>query len=202
MTMTKILHFGRSCKAYLRWYGDHSPNVHFCCEECGRRLHKHGRYWRWIATSRELIRIPVYRQFCPECKTAISLLPDFLVPWARYATWIREAAITRRTHGMTWRQTAINTTIPAVRYSKRTLKRWWKRYVTKAEFAAMWIAKELVSSGYNEDLLKMYPEKVTPQPTDTNRWLQKLQTFYCPFNPWRRGYWSFLNVRLPASGWL
>jgi hypothetical protein len=108
----------------------------------------------------------------------------------------------RRTQGMTWRQTALSTTIPAVRYSKPTLKRWWKRCLEKAEHAAMWIARELVSSGYTEDLIAMYPEKVTPQPTDTLYWLQKIQTLYCPVKPWKRGYWAFLNVRLPATGWL
>jgi len=178
-------------------YENRSPDVLICCEDCGRHLHKHGRYARWVATKNETIRIPIYRQHCPDCGKTISLLPDFLVPWARFASWVREAAMTRRQKGFTWQQAAESTTTPAIRYSRRTLKRWWKRYLHRAASAALWIAGQLVSSDFDSDLLRIYPAKVAPTSADTLSWLEKLISVYSPAGSWRRGYWPFLNTRLP-----
>lgn len=197
--MTKILHFGRSCKAYLRLYENSSPNVSICCEDCERHFHKHGRYYRSVTTKREVFRIPIYRQYCPDCGKTISLLPDFLVPWARFATWVREAAMIRRQKGFTCRQTIESTTWMAVRYSRRTLKRWWKRYTLQVNAAALWVAKQLTSSSFDEDLLRMYPSKIAPTPANTLDWFEQLILRYSPVKPWKRGYWSFLNTRLPES---
>lgn len=196
--MSKILHFGRSCKAYLRMYSDRSPDVVLCCEDCGCRLHKHGRYMRSVATKSEIVLIPIYRQICPSCGKTVSLLPDFLVPWARFATWVREAAMTRRQSGFTWRQMAESTTAPAVRCSHRTLKRWWQQYLQRAAFAALWVASELVSLGFDGDLLRSYPSKIAPKPADTLEWLKQLLSVYIPAGSWRRGYWTLLNTRLPV----
>lgn len=182
--MSKILHFGRSCKAYLRLYGNQSPDVTLCCEDCGCRLHKHGRYMRAVSTRSQIIQIPIYRQLCPVCGKTISLWPDFLVPWARVVTWVREAAMTRRQNGYTWRQTAENTTAPATRPSRRTLKRWWKRYLIRAASAALWIAGELISSGSDVDLLSSYPSKVAPKPEDTLEWFKQLLSRYTPAGSW------------------
>lgn len=197
--MSKILHFGRSCKAYLRLHVDRPPDVHLNCEDCGCRLHKHGRYYRSVTTKREMLRIPIYRQYCPKCGTTVSLLPDFLVPWARCTTWVREAAMLRRQKGFTWRHVQTSTASPAVRCSRRTLKRWRKRYEHRASFAAMRLAGQLTRSGYDGDLLGMYPEKINPGPSDTLNWLHKLLSIYCPVKPWRRGYWTFLNSQLPVA---
>lgn len=197
--MTKILHFGRSCKAYLRMYENRSPDVKMCCEDCGRSLHKHGRYNRSVTTKREIIQIPIYRQYCPDCGKTITLLPDFLVPWARFVTWVREAAMNRRQMGFTCRQTINSTSAVALRYSRRTLGRWWKRYVLQAISAALWVAGQLAASGSDEDLLRMYPAKIAPTPAYTLSWLDKLLIIYSPVRSWRRGYWSMLNTRLPAS---
>ena len=135
--MFKIFYFGRSCKAYLRKYENRSPDTKIYCEDCGGLMHKHGRYIRSVVTKDEIVQIPIFRQYCPACGKTISLLPDFLIPWARFATWVREAAMTRRQIGFTWRQTAESTTAPAVRYSLRTLKRWWKRYLLRAASTAL-----------------------------------------------------------------
>ncbi|MEB3104059.1 DUF6431 domain-containing protein, partial [Ferviditalea candida] len=170
-----------------------------CCEDCGRHLHKHGRYFRSVTTKQEVIRIPIYRQYCPECGKTISLLPDFLVPWARFATWVREAAMTRRQKGFTWHQATESTTAPPVWYSRRTLKRWWKRYLHRAAGAALWVAGQLVSSGFDGDLLRIYPAKIAPTTADTLSWLEKLLSVYSPAGSWRRGYWTLLNIWLPEA---
>jgi hypothetical protein len=197
--MTKILHFGRSCKAYLRLYTNRSPDIHLNCEDCGCRLHKHGRYYRSVTTKLEMLSIPIYRQYCPMCGITVSLLPDFLVPWARCTTWIREAAMLRRQKGFTWREVQTSTASPAVRSCRRTLKRWQKRYEQRASSAAMRIAEQWTRSGYDGDLLSMYAEKINPGPADTLDWLQKLLRIYCPVKSWRRGYWAFLNAQLPVA---
>ncbi len=155
--MYKILHFGRSCKAYLRLYEDRAPEIELCCEACGRSLHKHGRYYRSVTTKHNLYRIPIYRLYCPDCGKTISLLPDFLVPWARFATWVREAAITRKFQGLSYRQARKTTTTPALRYSHSTMKRWWKRHIRIASSVALWVAGQLISAGVEGDLLRMYP---------------------------------------------
>jgi Domain of unknown function (DUF6431) len=200
--MTKILHFGRSCKAYLRLYESSTPNISICCEDCGHHLHKHGRYYRVVATKRELFRIPIYRQYCPDCGKTISLLPDFLVPWARCATWVREAAMIRRWKGFTHRRNIESTSVATLRYSRRTLKRWWKAYILKVDAVALWIAKQLTSQMNAEDLLHLYPAKIAPTSEDTMDWLEELLLRYSPAKPWRRGYWSPLNRHLPVGMWL
>jgi hypothetical protein len=197
--MSKILHFGRSCKAYLRLYENRSPDISLCCENCGRHLHKHGHYRRSVVTKQETIQIPIYRQYCPSCGKTITLLPDFLVPWARVATWVREAAINRWQQGFTYRQTVESTTATVTRYSRRTLKRWWKAHLVKANSAAIWIARKLTFSGFDEDLLRMYPSKISPTSADTLQWLRQLLLLFTPLKPWRRGYWTFLNVQLPKD---
>jgi hypothetical protein len=150
----------------------------------------------------KVLRIPIYRQYCPDCGNTISLLPDFLVPWARFATWVREAAIVRRRKGFTYREIMESTTSAAVRFSRRTLKRWWKRYTLKTDAAALWVAKQLVASGSDEDLLRMYPAKIAPVLADTLDWFEQLLLRFSPVKPCRRGYWSFLNRRLPEGAWL
>lgn len=197
--MSKVLYFGLSCKAYLRTFGNQSPDVQLCCENCGRLLHKHGRYWRGVVMKHEVIQIPIYRRYCPTCGMTISLLPEFLIPWARYATWVREAALKRKRKGFSWRQIAESTTAPTVRYCRRTLKRWWARYLYRAANAALWVAGKLVAQGANEDMFRLYPTMINPTPLDTLDWLNKLLSRYIPPGVSRRGYWPLLNSRLPAE---
>lgn len=197
--MSKVLHFGRSCKSYLRLYENCSPDVKICCEDCDSLLHKHGRYLRSVTTKHEIVQIPIYRQYCPVCRKTVSLLPDFLVPWARYAVWVREAAITRKQKGFSWRQAAESTTASIVRFSRRTLKRWWARHLLRSASAALWVAGQLIASGLDDDLLRIYPTKMNPTHADTLHWLEKLLSAYIPAGSWRRGYWTLLNTRLPEA---
>jgi len=64
--------------------------------------------------------------------------------------------------------------------------------------AAIRLVDQLIRSGYDGDLLNMYLDKINPGPADTLNWLQKLLRITCPVKPWRRGYWAFLNARLPV----
>jgi transposase-like protein len=195
--MNKILSFGRSCKAYLRLYEHKSPDVHLRCLDCDRTLHKHGRYFRSVTTKRETIRIPIYRWLCPDCRTTVSLLPDFLVPWARFTTWVREASVARKRQERSFRSIAETVTLPTIGLSTATVKRWWKQHLVRAASAALWVASQLTASGLEEDLIRMHPTPSCATPSGTAVWIQKLLTLYVPKYPRIRGYWSFLNARLP-----
>lgn len=197
--MYKILSFGRSCKAYLRIYKDSGPDITLCCENCGHRLHKHGRYYRYVAGKTEYLRIPIYRWLCPKCGTTVSLLPDFLVPWARCATWIREGAIKRKQLGHSFRRIAETVISPKIGLSSRTVKRWWRQQLARAADASLWLAGELVRLRCDTDLLRMFPNPVSANPANVWKWIEDLLRYYAPRPSRLRGYWAFLNTRMPKG---
>lgn len=170
-----------------------------CCDLCGRTMHKHGRYFRWVVTKRQYIQIPIYRWFCPNCKITVSLLPDFLVPWARFTTWIREAVIVRKRKGFAWSHIMQSVTSLPMSVSISTVKRWWKRYLSIIQPLSLWLAQALVMAGCNEDLLRMYPRPVRSTQKDAVIWFEQLQTLYTSKDSHLRGYWSFLNTKLPLQ---
>lgn len=195
--MNKILSFGRSCKAYLRLYKDQGPDVKLCCKDCNRKLHKHGRYFRWVASKSEHILIPIYRWLCPNCGTTVSLLPDFLIPWARFTTWVRESAIVRKRQGKSLRWIAETITYPRIGLSSSTVKRWWKQSLARVAATALWMSSQLVTAGCEEDLLRMYPKPIAAKTADTWDWFEQLVQRYAPRLSRLRGYWTFLNARIP-----
>lgn len=170
-----------------------------CCDDCSGKLHKHGRYYRWVTSKREMIEIPIYRWLCPNCGITFSLLPDFLVPWARFTTWVREAAIVRKRQGRSFRRIAESIAIPVIGLSTTTVKRWWKRHRMKVSVTGLWICGELVATGWEDDLIRMHPKPVNPMPLDTIIWFEQLQKHYISKTTRLRGYWSLLNARLPLE---
>jgi len=195
--MIKILSFGRSCKSYFRMYENHSPDVVVCCDTCDRTMHKHGRYSRSVTTTRETMMIPIYRWICPLCRITVSLLPDFLIPWARFATYIRESSVARMLRGHSYGSIARTITAMNVRVSRCTVRRWWKRHLRLASDLSLWLAGQLLSSGHTEDLLQDYPSPVTANPAETAKWLQMLIPMFSRKPVSVRGYWSFLHSRIP-----
>lgn len=101
--MTKIFSLGKNWKVYLKEYARKRPELAFTCanEQCGnqRDLYKHGRYFRTVWTKHRWFQIPIYRWRCPVCGGTLSVLPDFLVPRARFVTPVREAAVKRKAQG-------------------------------------------------------------------------------------------------------
>lgn len=195
--MNKILPFSRSCKAYLRQYRDRGPNVALSCEDCNRKLHKHGRYYRWVTSKNEHILIPIYRWLCPHCGITVSLLPDFLVPWARFTTWIRESVMVRKQQGNSFKQIAEAVVSGHIGLSPSSVKRWWKQSLAKIIDAALWLSGQLVIAGSEEDLLRLYPQPVTAKAVHTWIWFEQLVMRYAPRRSRLRGYWAFLNTRMP-----
>lgn len=195
--MIKILSFGRSCKSYFRMYNHRSPNVAVCCDACGRTMHKHGRYFRSVTTTREIITIPIYRWVCPLCRITISLLPDFLIPWARFATYIRESTVAKILRGESYGGIARSITALSVRVSRCTVRRWWKRHIQRASALSLWLSGQLLFSGHTEDLLQHYPSPVTATPIETVKWLRMLIPLFTRKPASVRGSWSFLHSRIP-----
>jgi len=197
--MYKLLSFGRSCKAYLRLYKEKGPDLTLFCEKCGRRQHKHGRYYRFVSGKTEYLRIPIYRWFCPTCRTTVSLLPDFLVPWARCTTWVREGAIMRKLQGQSFRQIAETLVSPKIALSTHTIKRWWRQQLSRGAHVSLWLAGELVKTGIDEDWLRLFPNTVAAKPADVWNWIENLFQHYAPRHSRLRGYWAFLNCRVPEG---
>lgn len=110
--------------------------------------------------------------------------------------------MTRKKKGFSWRKIAEGTAVPAVGYSRRTLKRWWARHLHRAASAALWVAGQLIATGADEDLLRYYPTIMNPTPVDTLDWLNKLLFQYIPVGAWRRGYWTLLKSRMPVESCL
>jgi len=90
--MVIVLPMLAAIKEYLRKYGDKSPDMELACPRCGRRLRRHGRYFRRVVLGTVLYRIPVYRRLCPRCRKTFSLCPCFLTPYSQFALPVHEAA--------------------------------------------------------------------------------------------------------------
>lgn len=97
------------------------------CSHCtGVKLHRHGRFWRWVTGKRQRDRIPIYRWICPCCRKTTSVFPDLIRPYAHFLTILREHVVRRRLfQGRPWRRLAreISTTLVSL-VSEKTLRRW------------------------------------------------------------------------------
>ncbi|KKM09094.1 hypothetical protein SY88_20310 [Clostridiales bacterium PH28_bin88] len=64
-------------------------------------------YYRWVTTIADHYRIPIQRYRCPSCGKTFSLLPNFIAPWQRFHTGLREKALRLRFEdGLSWREIA------------------------------------------------------------------------------------------------
>lgn len=54
---------------------------------------KHGGYWRYIIHSLFSGRIYIHRFYCPYCGKTFSFLPDFCIPYYRYALSVIEQVL-------------------------------------------------------------------------------------------------------------
>lgn len=58
-----------------------------------RTLSRHGGVLRWVYLVGDRMQITVHRLRCRACRLTVTLLPDFLLPYTRYAATVVEAAV-------------------------------------------------------------------------------------------------------------
>jgi len=162
--MSIVLPLAHSVQGYLRRFGQVGPDLPVWCGHCSaQRLHKHGRYRRVVVCRRRLYRIPVYRWKCPDCGRTISLLPDFLKPYARFLSLLREKAVWRRLAGWQWERIAQAVSTPAVStVSVRTLLRWFARAANWATGRGAEPLGQLVELAPSLDIGGLKPADTTP----------------------------------------
>lgn len=201
--MFAILFLGKTCKSYTKRYKNNSPNALFHCDRCSQKMHKHGHYLRTVVTKQQLIVIPIYRWCCPKCHRTLSLLPDFLVPWARFWTPVREAACLQRIQGKSFKRIATDLVSTQLEISRTTVKRWWRRHLLQSAKAAMWLLAQRVQTGFGEDLLRYLFQGVASTELDTALGCRQLQQLYrsqFDLSPLPlRGYWCWTNTLLPQN---
>lgn len=201
----QIIHFlGKTCKSYIRSFGIQCPSLQFHCPNCNERhMHKHGHFKRTVSTKHQTFTIPIYRWFCPQCKQTLSLLPDFLIPWARFTTMVREASVMRRTNGFSFNRIAQTVATFSIGISASTIKRWWKWHLQQIPLASSWIASELIQRQVHMDLFRIHFRGIQSTVADSAQWFRKLQQLYiatvgselAPL----RGFWCWFNTKLPLS---
>jgi len=162
--MSIVLPLAHSVQGYLRRFGQVGPSLPLRCGHCNTQpLHRHGCYWRAVVCRRRIYRIPVYRWHCPQCRKTVSVLPDFLKPYARFLSLLREKAVWRRLAGWQWERIALAVSSTAVSVvSVRTLLRWFKRAVAWASGRGTEPVGRLIQAAPSLDIGALKPADVTP----------------------------------------
>lgn len=201
--MIRIVSLGRTCKAYLRLHGKVQPNLCIHCPHCQKMMNKHGSYKRMVTTKHQTFQIPIYRWSCTACRKTLTVLPDFLIPWARFATTVRESVILRRLQGQSLSQIIQGVASFVIGISVATVKRWWKRHLCQVDRVSLFVGGKLVQRGNTQDLWHLYPRGINPVLADTAHWLRSLVQVYASYFTHGvyklRGYWCWLNTQLPRT---
>ena len=201
--MIKIYYLGITIIIYMELFGNEGPDINVNCSKCNnRKTHKHGHYKRTVYTKYFSYRIRIYRWCCPECGKTISLMPTFLIPYARFYTPLRESAIKRRMNGESYNSIAEKIVSQKNGgLSMQTVKRWWKNFMKNVLPATNWLAGELIKLGEAEDLLRLHSTGVNPSICHTIKWFFMLAHKYVSrfkrTNLW--GLFTFINPRLPHN---
>lgn len=108
---------------YLRRYSAQAP-PHGPCPACDGSLDGHGKFLRLLMEEDGgEIRLPLYRCLCPnpDCPVVtVTLYPDFVTPYGRHETRIREGALRRHDEEqISWERTA-----ELAGVSPDTVRRW------------------------------------------------------------------------------
>ena len=158
-------------KEYLAKYGDKSPDMEIVCPRCGRRLRRHGRYFRSVVLGAVLYRVPVYRRFCPCCRRTFSLGDPpqvgacFLRPHSQFALPVHEAAARLLVSGKSPDGIAerLCQGPETGGVSGRTVLRWQKRWREQAGEVLGFLAKRILSLSPGIDLTPYLPPARRPR---------------------------------------
>jgi len=177
--MVIILPLGATVNEYLQWVVDSSKNLILSCPVCpGKRLHRHDQYRRSAVTREVVYQVPVHRWICPECGQTLSVLPDFLVPYAQFVNSLREQAVRLVLKGQTLAEVALKVSSPAVSVvSTRTIRRWVARAQKQAGALSSWLAALLLTLVPQLDLFALIPRR--PGPRADLHFLLDLGSWWC-----------------------
>ncbi len=83
MGMQKVIRIEMSPQEYSELSPHQVMSAPLECGICGRvgRLHRHGKYERWLQLALKLLKIAVARFLCPGCGGSTSCLPDFALSY-------------------------------------------------------------------------------------------------------------------------
>lgn len=152
-------------KDYLGEFGDRSPGMEIFCPRCGRRLRRHGRYFRMMVLGKALYRIPIYRRFCPRCKRTFGLCPHFLRPQSQFALGVREASMRLLLQQKSPASIAesICQGPKAGGISERTILRWQKRWNDGAADWLSHLSARILVLSQGTDLTPYFAPKRMPR---------------------------------------
>lgn len=154
-----------SIKEYLRAYRDKSPDMEIQCPCCGRRLRRHGCYYRRVVLGLGIHLVPVYRRLCPRCRRTFSLCPCFLRPYSQFALPVHEAAARLLVQGRS--PDAIAERLcqgPQVGgVSGRTIQRWQSGWKAGAGDLLGSLSERVLSLSPGTDLTPFFPPVRMPR---------------------------------------
>lgn len=152
-------------KEYLAEYGDRSPDMEVRCPCCGRRLRKHGRYFRSVVLGKVFYRIPVYRRLCPHCRKTFSLCPCFLRPYSQFALPVHEAAARLLAQGRSPDRVAEHLCQGPKTggVSERTILRWQRRWKAGVSDLLSALSERILSISPGIDLTPYLPPSKMPR---------------------------------------
>lgn len=188
-------------KGYLEEYGNKSPDVEMVCPYCGRRLRRHGRYFRRAVLGTVLYRIPVYRRLCPRCRKTFSLCPCFLRPYSQFALPVHEAAARLLVQGRSPdRVSELLCQGPETGgVSGRTILRWQRRWKDGASGLLSALAERVLALSPGTDLTPYLPPPRMPR--GSLQALFSLGGLYRDkvWGPRRPSLFLFLRLSLPSG---
>lgn len=163
--MVIVLPMLAAIKEYLAKYGDKSPDMEIRCPCCGRRLRRHGRYFRRVVLGTVLYRVPVYRRLCPRCRRTFSLCPCFLRPYSQFALPVHEAAARLLVQGRSPDQIAerLCQGPEAGGISGRTILRWQRRWKVGASGLLSALSERVLALSPGTDLTPYLPPPRMPR---------------------------------------
>lgn len=199
--MVIVLPVLAAIKEYLGRYGNKSPDMEILCPCCGRRLRRHGRYFRSVALGAALYRVPVYRRFCPRCRRTFSLCPCFLRPYSQFALPVHEAAARLLVRGRSPDHIAerLCQGPQAGGVSGRTILRWQRRWRTVTGEVLSALSERILSLSPGIDLTPYLPPPRMPR--GSLRALLSLGGLYrdMVWGSCRPSLFPFLRLSLPSG---
>lgn len=196
--MIIILPFPDGVTAYLtvilNWYW---TTLH-SCPRCKGKTHRNGKYNRNVYSQDECFVIPIYRLYCPSCKTSFSFIPSFIKPYARFLNAYRFDLLQRHIVAeVSIRQTPSHSSVKHS-VSTCTFRRWLNRFKNVAPEVSKYLAARL---------LELRPELPVPRGSpdvafvlNAGQVLKLIVQSLLPAEPLHSyGVFDMLNLLLPVN---